>query len=620
MFNHTVYDKMREYLAELDATLDREVNLIGNQNRDVYTPEYLEDHFGELGENWLHSYVESIAYASFLFCVENDAEKANRILDSALPNIQVTDEDSENFGALYWFMEEKHIRDHNGNFFNGSMLLQIYTMEREWLSETNTIRIKKLLREMYPLFVKERAKTVLSYVNPSLGKYSMCFLLAELFELPSMGDDKRLFIEYVDFLRKNGVNEAFSPVYYTVDIIILYMVDALTADNEIKCVSTDLLQDVFLKETAFFGALFSAPFRRGYNEEYSVYRKDLLPLLLGYSEEVFAPIRTGTYTHMMLASIFLRKDGKFDEIAKIPVCDEIPRELKVRIHQDCEGTSFLSDNFLLGSINDYPPETSMWQTVGIGGNGWQDGPVCFTIRDASRTAGVLRLEAVDENGELRTHPYSGAYNIEKSKYIYPFISFPPEPRLRCLQHRDQMLCLYKIDKVDGILKLLGFNMFFARFSGRVYDFDGKIIELVSEEPRVAERVIVEFPSVWLIFIPLSRVDMAKSSLLTCAFTPPSVELRMSRNALSCSMYNYDGKEPKRFVQNHISGGFFQTLVEKKVCETLADIVDYASAIKINEEWRSDRINAHVDKRDSIRNVSAKCGGGELMLEWDHFSG
>jgi hypothetical protein len=620
MFDDAIYDKMKRYLSELDETLDRRVFLLGNQNRNVYTPEYLEEHFGELGENWLHSYVDSIAYTSFLFSVENDAEKANRILDAVLPNIQVVDESSDDFGALYWFMEEKHIRDHNGNFFNGSMLLQIYSMESELLSESNKSHIKELLRRMYPLFVKERAKTVLSYVNPSLGKSAMCFLLAELFELPSVEDDKRQFIEYVEFLKRDGVNEAFSPVYYTVDIIILYMVAALTSDDEMKRVSVDLLKDVFLRETAFFGNLFSAPFRRGYNEEYSVYRKDLLPLLLGYTEDEFAPIRPGTYTHMMIASIFLRKDGKFDEIVEIPVFNDIPRELTVKIHQHCEGTSFLSENFLMGSINDYPPETSMWQTVGIGGNGWQDGPVCFTIRDASKTAGVLRLEAVDENGEHRTHPYSGAYHIEKSKYLYPFLSFPPEPRLRCLQHRNMVLCLSKIDKVDGVLKLFGFNMFFARFSGIVYDFKGCEIELSKKESERVERVIFEFPSVWAVLMPLSRVNMAESSLLTCGFIQASMDLRVSQNGLSCSMFNYDGAEARRFTQNHVSGGFFQVLLEKKDYKELSDVLEFANEIQVEENWRSDRINAHVDKRDSIRNVRVRCGDVELTLEWDHFSG
>jgi hypothetical protein len=84
------------------------------------------------------------------------------------------------------------------------------------------------------------------------------------------------------------------------------------------------------------------------------------------------------------------------------------------------------------------------------------------------------------------------------------------------------------------------------------------------------------------------------------------------------MYNCDGKA-QRYTQNHISGGFFIFLKEKQEINSLKDFLRLAKAIKINEKWTPDRMNAHIDKRDSIREVTVTLPDQELKLGWDHYN-
>jgi hypothetical protein len=616
MNRKNILAQLKPFMLELEKNFDNEVFLLGNQCRTMYTKEYFDLHFTKKGDNWLHSYRVSLAYAWHLLLFETDMERAELILKKFLKDGQEKNKKSKDYGELFWFMEEKHIRDRNGNFFNGSILLLIYSLEKEKLKPETKRDLLKTLERLYPVFERERAKASLTYVNPALGKFSMCFLLAELFKKKSLNEDKKFLLAYLRFLENNGNNESLSPTYISVDISILLMASLLSKDKEVKTAINKVLKEVFFREAEFFGERFPAPFRRGYNGECAVYRDDILPALLGYCEFKPKQAHKDPYLTIVCALLFYITFDPKHKIPKITKQRKLPREMKGKIFKDCESYSYLSSKYLMGSINYYPPETTCWQCVTTGGSGWQDGLAYLTFCNSDETAAILRLEATDENGNEKTHPYNGEFNFDKIHRLYPFISFPPEPEIRSLQNKNSLLCLYKVDMLDASLRKFGFNMHFQRFNGTIYSIEGK--KIANKKSKIPECVVLEEENTFLAFFPLSRVNMSGSSLASGKFIEPSVDMEKKKSDLNLKMYNCDGKA-QRYTQNHISGGFFIFLKEKQEINSLKDFLRLAKAIKINEKWTPDRMNAHIDKRDSIREVTVTLPDQELKLGWDHYN-
>lgn len=86
--------------------------------------------------------------------------------------------------------------------------------------------------------------------------------------------------------------------------------------------------------------------------------------------------------------------------------------------------------------------------------------------------------------------------------------FPPEPKIRTLLRRNSLLCLFKIDRIDGILKRLGFNLCFSRFEGDVLDLNGTPLpDGIHQGP-----LIVALDDILVYLHPLKRVRMKGASL------------------------------------------------------------------------------------------------------------
>ncbi len=594
-----------EFVQRYDAA----AGLVGEFDSDIYTPEYIKQHFHDLNASSLHSYRESLAWALAMLFLDSSNEATEKIINTFCRDGQVKDSEHPNYGELFWFSEEKHIRDRNGNFFNGASLFLIRKLFTESLKTDTLAVIDEVLTLLYPVFSKEREQTVLSYVNPSLGKYVMCVLLAEYFSRSELDHDIAEFNKYADFLMHTGVNETLSPTYIGVDIIILLMSVLCTENQEFAAAAKRLLAEIFLKQNYFFRERFPAPFRRGYNGYYSTKRVDILPWLLGWTREMSTC--RDLYSNLVLAVTIGMSSERFPELFNDSKKIERPRSLCSKVHKDCEAYSYLDKDFLLGSFNYYPPETTAWQTVGVSGSGWQDGVVYLTLNNSVGTSGVLRLEAVDENNCFKCHPYEGEFKFDKIDRLYPHLSFPPEPKIKCVQEKSSLLCLYKIDKVDAILKSFGFNLHFSRFSGKLYDLESR--EIISG--RHDGPLIIQMENTMIYLHPLTRVDMGRSDLLHGEFFLTGLQIECTKEVLDLKMLNYEG-EAKRFIQNHISGGFFIY-----ACSELAliDFIELAKNFSIGEEWISDRINAHVDRRDSIRKVTVDMNGKTLSLYWNHYT-
>jgi len=609
----SIKNKAQLYLQKLkeeyNQRYDCDIKLIGEFDKSIYVPEYIEQHFENLGPKALHSYRESLTYSLSLLFLNTKIKRAEEIIEVFCQRGQVKDPTHPDYGELFWFYEEKHVRDRNGNFFNGSSLLLIRKLFSGKLHQETLDSLDEALRLLYPVFSKERSKTSLTYVNPSLGKYTMCALLAEHFALPEFKQDIIEFEKYADFLINTGVNETLTPTYIGVDLIILFMCILCTKNLELSNKAKLLLETIFLKQNKFFQNRFPTPFRRGYNGFYTTKRTDIMPYLLNWEQEF--PDKRDQYLNLALATITGITSEHFPSLFSNSELENFPRTMQTKVHNNCEAYSYLDKNFSLGSFNQYPPETSVWQTVGVSGSGWQDGIVYLTLANREETSGILRLEAIDENNTFKCHPYEGDFKFDKIDRLYPHLSFPPEPKIRCVQNASSLLCLYKIDKIDAILKSFGFNLHFSRFNGKFFDLKGQEI---SNQKHIGP-IIIKIDNIMIYIHPLTRVDMGKSDLLHCAFIKPQIEIQRLDNILDLKMFNYEG-EAKRFTQNHVSGGFFV-----HVCSDikLHEFTDIVKSFKIKEKWISDGINAHVDQRDSIRKVSVETVDKKLSLCWNHYT-
>jgi hypothetical protein len=610
MNNFSGINNVIDYLIDREqAKFDQTMGLLGGVSTFRYTSEYLEEHFNDIQNDSLHCFRQSLAYLLCLFYRDKHQNTANKILDAFFESGQEKDKESADFGELFWFQEEKHIRDRNGNFFNAASLMIVRKVFSEKLTAEQIEKLDESLTLLCPVFVQERAQTVWTYVNPSLGKFAMCALLAEHFKMESYEQDRQKFIEYANFLLGTGVNETLSTTYYCVDIAILLMCLLSSQDEIFLEESQKLLTELFLKQTMFFKERFPAPFRRGYNGCYRVLRQDAIAWLMGWIHEV--EFEDDDYLYLTLAPLIALATEKFPEVFDSAESQNMPRTLITKVHKNCEAYSYLAKDFLVGSFNFYPPETTAWQTVGVSGSGWQDGLVYLTFSNQEETSCILRLEAVDENNTFKCHPYEGEFKFDKIDRLYPHLSFPPEPKVRCTQDGSSLLCLYKIDKVDAVLKSFGFNLHFSRFNGKVFDLQGNEVGTSDH----CGPVIIQVADSMIYLHPLTRVDMGNSDLLHGAFFEPQFKIEAKDDMLDLKMYNYDGKA-KRFTQNHISGGFFLHVASNM---SLSEFIASLKDITIEERWIAEGITAHVDQRDSLRMVSVSGLGKDLSLGWEHYT-
>ncbi len=593
-------------ISDYAENFDPEWNLLGAYPAAFYTPDYLQEHFGALGPRALHSFPISLAYALALQVREPDALAQRRVVDIVRSSLNLAPLAN---GELKWFLEEKHLRDANGNFFSGLLLFLLERHFGHLWPDSLRSDVQKQLQRLLPVFQAERATSNLSYVNPTLARYTICCLLAEHFDAKNADKERKEFLSYARHLRERGVNESYTPTYYSVDLMILLAALSATSDKVLQQEAQSLLHQLFLKQIVFFGNRFPAPFRRGYNGEYLSHRQDFLPFLLSWNPDYQAG--TDAYLNLALPAVlalFLQQNPDF----QIKAADEFPRTLQSRVADDCQGYSFLDKNFLLGSFDRYPGSTTVWQCVTTGGSGWQDAPVFLSLENPRLSSMVLRLEAIDAQDQLQTHPFQGKFSMSKMLRIYPWRSFPPEPKLRCLQQNGEMLCLWKIDRVDAELKRLGFNLHFSRCQPKIYDLD-------SENPlpdnSCKDRLLLDIDGIWLFLAALQRVDMAHSSLSQGRFLPPSLHCQYGTDTLDCSMFNYDG-DAQSFVQNHISGGFFLAVLNP--CTDLQTARQQTRLYSISDQFISNRYDGHIDQRDSIRKVSVKSPNGNLELVCDHY--
>lgn len=596
---------------------DADFGLIGDYDPSFYTQEQLNSRFQKdrFTARSLHPYRDSLTFAlSLLFLQEQQRltqqlpkgfsvfQTVERILQKFLEHAPDPD------GRLKWYWEEPECCDGNGTFFSSCPLLMIEHCYSGQLPEEFRLKIRTVLKNAYAVFARETKTCSWSYVNPALAAYMFSALLAEKFFPEQFPQHKKDLIEFINYLTTEGIAENYTTTYLMVDAAILLCAAIVTNDAELKQVSVQFLEDVLLKEAAFFGDRFPAPYRRGYNGFYTTKRVDFLPFLLGWSDSIPEYDRDPFLTMLAVTgfSMYLQNNPLNCTLAK-----EFPRELTMPIHSDCHGYSYLDKKFLLGAFDQYPSRDNIvWQCVTSGGSGWQDGPMYATFENEEQTSLSLRLEAVDFDGTFRCHPFEGDFSMEKLEKICTWRSFPPEPKIRTVLKQNHLLCLTKIDKVDAELQKLGFNLHFARFNGDVLDLNGNPVNGETSGP-----VIVRMNDIHVGLFPLKRVLMHGSNLWKCAGYRDDFRIGRKEDVLDLQMYNLDEDKAELYTQNHAFGGFF--LMIEADCTT-EEFIRKMKAVKISDISAKNRTNAAIDLRDAVRTVKVETEDKELELVWDHY--
>ena len=603
---------------------DVHAGLIGDYDRTLYTKEQLKTRFlwEKFTERSLHPYRDSVTFALCLLILQQrgnfpDALKENPVLKNG-DTIQNTVETIlrtflENApdpdGRLKWYWEEPECCDGNGTFFSSAPLLLIEHCFADLLPEKQIGKIREVLKNTYPVFEKETHTGSWSYVNPTLAAYTFSALLSEKFYPEQFEKHLKELEVYLEFLTKEGIAENYTTTYLMVDTMILLCAVIVSGNQRLKQAAKAFLDDVLFKEAAFFGDRFPAPYRRGYNGYYTTKRTDFLPFLFGWSDSIPEDDRDPflTMLSVMAFSLYLPNNAIncFAEKA-------LPREISMPIHPDCCGKSYLNEKFLLGAFDKYPSRDNIvWQCVTVGGSGWQDGPVYATFENEAQTSLSLRLEAVDAEGIFRCHPFEGKFTMEKIRKIYPWRSFPPEPKIRTVLEQNHLLCLTKIDRVDAELQKLGFSLHLARFNGDLLDMEGKPLS-----GETAGPVMIRMDGIHVGVFPLKRVLMHGSSLWKCSGFRNDFQVSRKNDVLDLKMYHLDELEAELCTQNHAFGGFFM-MVEQDC--TTEEFVRKMKSVKISDVSVKSRINAAIDLRDAVRTVKVETEEKTLELIWDHYS-
>lgn len=583
---------------------DREFGLSGDYDQDFFLPETLAVHFNQpFSARALHPFRDSLSLALLLFAEGREPDIAERILSEFCRNAPTPD------GRLKWFLEEKHVRDNNGTFFSTEPLLLIEHCFGSRLPAELHARTVEILKKTLPVFQLEREKNSLSYVNPTLAAFTFSALLSEKFAPEQQPEAVAAFRKYIGWLTENGMPENYTVTYMTVDMLMLLCVLIVSSDAEFRQTASDFLKNMIFRQFAFFGSRYPAPFRRGYNGHYETERKGLLPYLLNWRDSFELSEKDPP---MIFTAIFALASDQLDFL--LPPETGYPRELTQKIHEDCIGQSYLDEKYLIGAFDRYPSRDNIvWQCVTSGGSGWQDGPVYATFENQSRSSLILRLEAVDAQGNFNCHPYEGDFCMAKTVRICPWRSFPPAPKIRTLLRKNDLLCLFKIDLIDAELQKLGFNLHFSRFSGELLDLKGEDVpDGIHEGPAA-----VFLEDICIALFPLRRVRMKGATLARSAgFIEPSFTVRSKPDTLDLQMYNLDETAPGLYTQNHVSGGFFLHIETGTGKE---EFLRRMRGTEISDELRRNRINAAIDERDAVRTVKVNCCGEELQLVWDHYA-
>ena len=591
-------------LAEGRKHYDPEAGLIGDFDPAFYTKAMLAEHFYPLSGRSLHPYRDSLTFALLLLIAGENTENVFPILESFCRNAPEED------GRLKWFLEEKHIRDGNGTFFSVEPLLLLEHCFGGELPESLQEKVTAVLKNAYPVFVRERSVSSWSYVNPTLAAYTFSGLLSEKFFPENFEEALSDFKRYIAYLTENGVAENYTTTYLTVDTLILLCVLIISESRDFRETARKFLFDVIFREMIFFGSRFPAPFRRGYNGYYETERKDVLAFIFQWTDTMDPGRDCALF--MITTAVFLLYARK--ETLILPSPPDFPRELTMKIHEDCHGVSFLDKKFLIGAFDSYPSrENIVWQCVTSGGSGWQDGPVYATFENRRKSSMILRLEAIDGKDNFSCHPYEGDFCMEKSQRLYPWRSFPPEPKIRTLLKRNTLLCLFKIDRIDGVLKRLGFNLHFSRFEGDVFDLDGTCLG----DGAHSGPLIAVLDDILLYLHPLKRVRMKGASLAhSSGFYAPAFRIKRDVETLELSMYNLDEPEAALYTQNHVSGGFLLH-VESGISRRF--FFEKMRLVKVSDVFMQNRINACIDERDAVRKVEFAIADKKMSLSWDHYS-
>ncbi|MBN2853449.1 MAG: hypothetical protein JXQ23_12005 [Clostridia bacterium] len=406
-----------------------------------------------------------------------------KMLD-AISQLQITDSESDMYGAFRWYLEETRPNDTNAAFFTLAPLAIIKLFYPECLSESEAYLIDNMLNHSFHWFSKECKNAILFYTNKIVNDGALLTAISKFTGNDDHKKQSRDFLnKWLNYTEKRGFGwgENLSITYNTVTLqgfaIIKKALDENYEDNSIK-LRFEKIENEILDIFRFNNGYEFVPAIRSYNVDgftqvpsyiYNIAQVEGFGVLDGFG--VACNIQHPDYLSNLIIAVLL-----FDERLYLDKEDYVnkkysnvmktPRTRITRIMDDKTAYSWIGKNGGLGSINRFPVIEGSYQhkTWGLG---WQSFPVNIAVYQ--KQVSFLRFY-VDDGKRIRCHPHKD----KRISYLDPALfseNYYPEVMTACKQKDNTLITIRKMAKLRNKVKSISDSLDIQRFDGKVLEFN-----------------------------------------------------------------------------------------------------------------------------------------------------
>ncbi len=444
-----------------------------------------------------------------------DEQQGLELLD-AISTLQVTDKNSEFYGAFRTYREEKNINDSNAAFFTLRYLVVSLLFYKNKMPQSHVNKIIEMMKLGYNWFCKECKNPALYYSNKIMSDGAMLLAISQITDCKEGIDSAVAFWkrwnEYTD-RRGWGWGENTSLCYIRIILDAIYITLGALPECEGDLRSSLInKKEKLIEYIRFHNGRQPVPSIRTYNFSGKCYAPGLANMMAGvrlWTGDIEAEGKGGALS-TILSIILAEKDMGNENIvfgddpmqlSRIASELPVPRINKTRIFDDAYAYTYVGENCRLGSINKMPviPGCYQWPTWGLG---WQSIPVAFVV-DGKYT-GFLRF-SVMENGRHRTHPAENKHTAYLSPALFGEENLP-ECKTFSKQENNIAVVVRKIENISNTASDIKDEWFIQNFDGQVNTevINGKKWIIITHE-NCAVDMLIKRSFLWNEYLGRSNV-------------------------------------------------------------------------------------------------------------------
>ncbi|NGZ75352.1 hypothetical protein [Saccharibacillus alkalitolerans] len=398
----------------------------------------------------------------------------------ALAGLQITDPQSEFYGAFRWYAEEEEVQDSNAAFFILMPLVSLRLRVPEAVPAEHAAVTDEMLRHAAAWFERECREPELYYPNKTMSDGAMLLAAAGL-----LGDGARLnaaadyFERWESYTSRRGWGwgENMSLVYQSVMLNALEISVPLL--KELRPELAERLaahRETLLNILRFHDGRELVPSIRSYNFGGEVRRSSLAWLIAGVTGTEQAEeteFHVNDFSTLLLFDSAFRERGPQDgigaEARRKDAADALPapRVREERVFDGARAYSWIGRRTRLGSLNAFPVIPGSYQHENWG-LGWQSFPLSAAAEEGQVS---YARWYVDDGETVRTHP-AESY---KTAYLMPalFRQRPyPEVRTYAAQNGHALLALRVLENLRQPAAEIADEWIVHRYAGEAEEVAG----------------------------------------------------------------------------------------------------------------------------------------------------